>query len=76
MVAEHPRFGQAVCGSILSKHPGAGLRLGSGPRAAGLSSRRQGQESSPRAQARLGGGGFALFTLQLWLWLEFVKGSG
>lgn len=22
------------------------------------------------------GGGFALFTLQLWLWLEFVKGSG
>lgn len=25
---------------------------------------------------RSGGGGFALFTLQLWLWLEFVKGSG
>lgn len=31
----------------------------------------------PQHTARLGGsGGFALFTLQLWLWLEFVKGSG
>lgn len=43
----------------------------------GLSSRRWGWELSPSAWARLGsGGGFALFTLQLWLWLEFVKGSG
>lgn len=47
--------------------PGAGQ--GGGSAALGV--------CSPCAQARLGGGsGFALFTLRLWLWLEFVKGSG
>lgn len=63
---EHPR-----------RAPGAAPWLGTGMRAAGPSSHRRGRERSPSARVMLGGGGsFALFTLQLWLWLEFVKGSG